>query len=406
MNILKRKNLVRSISIGIVVTMIFTGVFAYIMRTQYKAYSKIINQKVSAIVDTVLDKYPEIKEEEIIEILNSKDSNKVNVLKKYGYDEDTVAYIKELYETINRNKIQNIALVIFFGLTLLTMYLFYICIQERKIKEINEYIRGVNNKNYTLKIEDNEDGELSRLRNELYKTTVLLKESAEISEIEKENLSIAIADISHQLKTPLTSIRIMLDNISDNPNMEQDIRNDFIKEISKQVDWISSLVISLLKMARFDAGTIKMDNKEINVNALIKNIISNLAILIELKEIEIVTCIDAKATFIGDYKWQQEAITNIIKNAIEHSKPKSKIYITTENTSVFLKIKIRDEGMGISKEEQKHIFERFYKSKNSSEDSIGIGLPLAKTIIEKNNGYIKVDSELGKGTIFEIKYMK
>lgn len=406
MNILKRKNLVRSISIGIVVTMIFTGVFAYIMRTQYKAYSKIINQKVSAIVDTVLDKYPEIKEEEIIEILNSKDSNKVNVLKKYGYDEDTVAYIKELYETINRNKIQNIALVIFFGLTLLTMYLFYICIQERKIKEINEYIRGVNNKNYTLKIEDNEDGELSRLRNELYKTTVLLKESAEISEIEKENLSIAIADISHQLKTPLTSIRIMLDNISDNPNMEQDIRNDFIKEISKQVDWISSLVISLLKMARFDAGTIKMDNKEINVNALIKNIISNLAILIELKEIEIVTCIDAKATFIGDYKWQQEAITNIIKNAIEHSKPKSKIYITTENTSVFLKIKIRDEGMGISKEEQKHIFERFYKSKNSSEDSIGIGLPLAKTIIEKNNGYIKVDSELDKGTTFEVKYLK
>ena len=406
MNILKRKNLVRSISIGIVVTMIFTGIFAYIMRIQYKAYSKIINQKVSAIVDTVLDKYPEIKEEEIIEILNSKDSNKVNVLKKYGYDEDTVAYIKELYETINRNKIQNIALVIFLGLTLLTMYLFYICIQERKIKEINEYIRGVNNKNYTLKIEDNEDGELSRLRNELYKTTVLLKESAEISETEKENLSLAIADISHQLKTPLTSIRIMLDNISDNPNMEQDIRNDFIKEISKQVDWISSLVISLLKMARFDAGTIKMDNKEINVNALIKNIISNLAILIELKEIEIVTCIDAKATFFGDYKWQQEAITNIIKNAIEHSKPKSKIYITTENTSVFLKIKIRDEGMGISKEEQKHIFERFYKSKNSSEDSIGIGLSLAKTIIEKNNGYIKVDSELDKGTTFEVKYLK
>ncbi len=292
------------------------------------------------------------------------------------------------------------------GLTLLTMYLFYICIQERKIKEINEYIRGVNNKNYTLKIEDNEDGELSRLRNELYKTTVLLKESAEISETEKENLSLAIADISHQLKTPLTSIRIMLDNISDNPNMEQDIRNDFIKEISKQVDWISSLVISLLKMARFDAGTIKMDNKEINVNALIKNIISNLAILIELKEIEIVTCIDAKATFFGDYKWQQEAITNIIKNAIEHSKPKSKIYITTENTSVFLKIKIRDEGMGISKEEQKHIFERFYKSKNSSEDSIGIGLSLAKTIIEKNNGYIKVDSELDKGTTFEVKYLK
>ena len=309
-------------------------------------------------------------------------------------------------EQIEKNKIQNIIFVIVLGLLPLGIYSTYVFIQEKKIAEINEYIKQVNNKNYILKIEENDNSELSKLRNELYKTTILLKETAEQSEKEKENLSTAIADISHQLKTPLTSIRIMLDNISDNPDMEKEIREDFLSDISKQIDWISSLVISLLKIAKFDAGTIKMENKEINVKDLINNVIENLAIIIEVKEIKIITNIDESATFIADYKWQLEALTNILKNAIEHSRQSSKIYITVENTSLFLKIKIQDEGQGISKKDLKHIFERFYRTQNSSENSIGIGLALAKTIIEQNNGYIKVDSEIDKGTTFEIRFLK
>lgn len=149
-----------------------------------------------------------------------------------------------------------------------------------------------------------------------------------------------------------------------------------------------------------------MENKEINVNDLINNVIKNLAIIIEVKEIKIITNIDETATFIADYKWQLEALTNILKNAIEHSRQSSRIYITVENTSLFLKIKIQDEGQGISKKDLKHIFERFYRTQNSSENSIGIGLSLAKTIIEQNNGYIKVDSEIDKGTTFEIRFLK
>ena len=265
--------------------------------------------------------------------------------RKYGYTPD-ISYIKTLGEQIETNKKQNIALVIIFGTVSLGIYLIYVITQEKKIAEINEYIKQINNKNYILKIEENDNGELSKLRNELYKTTVLLKETAEISEKEKENLSTAIADISHQLKTPLTSIRIMLDNIQDDPDMEKEVREDFLREISKQIDWISSLVVSLLKIAKFDAGTIKMENNEINAKNLIDNIVSNLAILMELKNIEIITNVDEKATFIADYKWQQEALTNILKNAIEHSKQNSRIYITVENTNLFLKIIIKDEGSG------------------------------------------------------------
>ena len=385
--------------------MLSTGIFGVINNIQYRKYLKIVNAKIDNIISEVIEKYPDITEEEVLEILKNNETPESSVLEKYGYTPD-ISYIKTLGEQIETNKKQNITLVIIFGTVSLGIYLIYVITQEKKIAEINEYIKQINNKNYILKIEENDNGELSKLRNELYKTTVLLKETAEISEKEKENLSTAIADISHQLKTPLTSIRIMLDNIQDNPDMEKAVRDDFLADISKQIDWISSLVVSLLKIAKFDAGTIKMENNEINAKNLIDNIVSNLAILIELKNIEIITTVDEKATFIADYKWQQEALTNILKNAIEHSKQNSRIYITVENTSLFLKIIIKDEGSGIDKEDLKHIFQRFYKTKNSSENSIGIGLPLAKAIIEQSNGYIKVETKYGEGTSFEVKYIK
>ena len=405
MNIFKNRNSRKTIILGIIVIMLSTCIFWVINNIQYRKYLKIVNAKIDNIISQVIEKYPNITEEEVLEILKNNEKPESSVLEKYGYTPD-ISYIKTLGEQIETNKKQNIALVIIFGTVSLGIYLIYVITQEKKIAEINEYIKQINNKNYILKIEENDNGELSKLRNELYKTTVLLKETAEISEKEKENLSTAIADISHQLKTPLTSIRIMLDNIQDDPDMEKEVREDFLIEISKQIDWISSLVVALLKIAKFDAGTIKMENNEINAKNLIDNIVSNLAILMELKNIEIITNVDEKATFIADYKWQQEALTNILKNAIEHSKHNSRIYITVENTNLFLKIIIKDEGSGIDKEDLKHIFQRFYKTKNSSENSIGIGLPLAKAIIEQSNGYIKVETKYGEGTSFEVKYIK
>lgn len=405
MNLLKRKTLIKVLLTNIVIVLLFIIIFVVVIKMQNKVYSKIVNEKINDIINNVMEKYPEVKEEDILKIINNRDDSSENILEKYGYD-DELSYIKELRENINKNLINTAVLIGIFGIASLSIFMRYVLIQEKELKEINEYIKEVNNKNYSLKIEDNKDGELSRLRNELYKTTVILREAAENSEEEKEKLSIAIADISHQLKTPLTSIRIMLDNISDNPDMLQEIREDFIQDISKQVEHMRSLVISLLKIAKFDAGTIKMENEEIDAKKLIDSVINNLAILIEIKEIEVITKIDEKAIFIADYKWQQEALTNILKNAIEHSQPKSNIYIIVENTSIFLKIKIKDEGQGIEQKDLKHIFERFYRAKNCNEDSIGIGLSLAKTIIEQNNGYIKATSEVGKGTLFEIKYIK
>lgn len=391
---------------GLILILISSLTIFIVLTIQYKNYEKIVNLTISNLIDEIMEKYPETDEQELIRIINSENQEqKDEVLSKYGYT-NNISYIKELENSMNTSIRINIAIIILLGVIAIIVALIYTNKRDKSLRSINKYLDKVNNGNYELKIEDNGEDEISRLRNELYKTTILLRESAENSEKEKTNLSNSLADISHQLKTPLTSIRIMLDNIEENPNMDEKTRNEFIEEISRQIDWISSLVISLLKLAKFDAGAIIMQDTQINVKKLIDNVINNLAIMIDIKNIKIEEKIDEDVILRADYNWQLEALTNIIKNCIEHSKEDSKIKIEVENNSIFVKIKITDEGEGIAKEDLSHIFERFYKSKQASENSIGIGLSLAKTIIEKENGYIKVDSELGKGTTFEIKYLK
>lgn len=403
-NKLKEKN--KILIFGLCYTIIAIFVFLILSQIQYKKYTNQMNIVIAEIVDKIVEKYPDIEEEEIIKILNgTEQSQKKYILEKYGYTQNTVAIEEISKERSSFIKI-DIAIIIAGGIAVTIVILSYNKKREEKISDINSYIGKVNSGNYELKIEENGEDELTKLRNELYKTTVLLRETAENSEKEKTNLSNSLTDISHQLKTPLTSIRIMIDNIQNNPDMDEKTRNEFIEDISKQIDWISSLVISLLKLAKFDAGSIVMRDEEINVKKLIQNIISNLAILIDIKDIKIEENISEQITLFADYNWQIEALTNIIKNCVEHSFDGGKIKIEAESNSVFTKIIITDEGEGIEKNDLNRIFERFYKSAKSSENSIGIGLALAKTIIEKERGYIKVESEVGKGTKFEIKYLK
>lgn len=403
---INKESLKKVVITGLILILISSLTIFIVLTIQYKNYEKIVNLTVSKLIDEIMKKYPETDEQELIRIINSENQEqKDEVLSKYGYT-NNILYIKELENSMNTSIRINIAIIVLLGVIAIIVALIYTNKRDKSLRSINKYLDKVNNGNYELKIEDNGEDEISRLRNELYKTTILLRESAENSEKEKTNLSNSLADISHQLKTPLTSIRIMLDNIEENPNMDEKTRNEFIEEISRQIDWISSLVISLLKLAKFDAGAIIMQDTQINVKKLIDNVINNLAIMIDIKNIKIEEKIDEDVILRADYNWQLEALTNIIKNCIEHSKEDSKIKIEVENNSIFVKIKITDEGEGIAKEDLSHIFERFYKSKQVSENSIGIGLSLAKTIIEKENGYIKVDSELGKGTTFEIKYLK
>ena len=378
---------------------------------QYKTVTITLNEKIAEIMGKISESNPEIDSREIIEILNSAKNTEQyekgqTELSKYGIEIDKINSIKLIENQMKTNLKLNILIIVLFSILWMTIIVLYLRKRDKKIKQITNYINQIKNKKYDLNIEENTEDELSNLKNELYKITIMLKEESEISKKDKENLKMSVEDISHQLKTPLTSITIMLDNLKDNPNMEEKTKQKFIFEISKQVEWINWLVISMLKLSKLDANVVQFYDEKINLNKFIGEIIKNLEIPIEVKNQKIIIDGNENVSFIGDYKWQQEAITNIIKNCIEHNANNGTIYINYEENSLFTKITIRDEGEGISKEDLKHIFERFYKGKNSSENSVGIGLSLAKNIIEKNNGMINCKSELDKGTEFVIKYMK
>ena len=372
---------------------------------EYKTYTKNFNNKISAIVTLVKDKYPEITDKEIIEIINSNKQSDDSFFLIYGIDIDNKAVLLENDKSYHTFLIINMSFLIITIASLCILYFRYNYKRKNDIKDIIKYIEQINRRNYELEIDTISEDELSILKNEIYKTAVMLKEAALNSNKDKLNLKKSLEDISHQLKTPLTSILVLLDNLIDEPDMDSSIRNDFIIDIKRNVININFLVQALLKLSKFDANTVHFIKKENDLEMIVKEAIKNVSTLCDLRNINIRLNILENAKVVCDAKWQIEAITNIIKNAIEHSKDNSSIIINIDNNRVYSKIEVIDFGDGISKRDIKHIFERFYKGENATSNSIGIGLALAKTIIEEDKGTIAVESN-ESNTKFTIKYFK
>ena len=439
------------IVLTLVLLIIAVVVNGIILNNSYNLQIQEYNEQVYALIGTIRENYPEVSDEEIIRILNnseaetstyntetSNSNNNLNenvnskaeigkeLVQKYGITENEPAIL-------NLEKLQNNTIIysgIVIGalvLAIIAIWLVSRIIQKRKIDGITKYIREINNKNYELKIKENAEDELSNLRNELYKITLMLKEEAENSKKDKKFLAKSLSDISHQIKTPLTSISIMLDELKDNQNMDEETRQRFIFEISRQAEQISFLTIALLKLSKLDSGTVEFEKSKYRLDVLVQNAIKNLEIPLEIKNIQVETNFDevsevnkeknlnnnsaknnklnkASLEVIGDYRGTLEAVTNIIKNCIEHTQESKKIHIQIRVTNVYTELIIEDEGEGIDEKDLKHIFERFYKGKNSSENSFGIGLSLSKTILEKQNASISCSSVLHKGTTFKIYF--
>lgn len=389
-----------------IVIIIFLITFSILIYKQYKTYTYNFNQKIAGIIDNVLEKYPDIEKREIVEILNSSDKTNNEILREYGIELDKDSVILENNTDFQKFIIIDVSTLIVFILILSIIVFKYNHSESKKINEITKYIEEINRGNYKLNIEENTEDELSILKNELYKITIKLKEVAENSQKDKTTLKDSLSDISHQIKTPITSILIMLDNILSDENMPEDIKKDFIKDIKREIINIKFLVESILKLSKIDSNSIKFIKKEVFIKDIINEAVKNVSMLSELKNIEIIVLGDDSIKTICNLKWQVEAITNILKNCIEHSYENRKIYINYNQNNMYTELKIEDNGTGIDAKDLPHIFERFYKGKNSSSDSVGIGLALSKSIIESNNGYIQVDSKLNKGTTFIIKYLK
>ena len=275
----------------------------------------------------------------------------------------------------------------------------------RQISQLSVYLNRIASGEYGLDLRDNVEGELSALKNDIYKVTVMLAHQADLLQKDKLYLADTLADISHQLKTPLTSMMVMTD-LLEQPDLPAEKRREFTGHIRSQLQRMEWLISSLLKLSKLDAGTIRFKKEQVFLPKLIEKATEHLMLLMDVKQQTLVLDGDPQTYFLGDPDWSAEAMTNLIKNCIEHTPSGGTIHIQYESSILATQIIISDTGEGVSKEDLPHIFERFYKGKNSSRDSVGIGLAMAKNIIQRQNGTLEATSEIGKGMTFTIKFYR
>ncbi|NLX63294.1 MAG: HAMP domain-containing histidine kinase [Clostridiaceae bacterium] len=275
----------------------------------------------------------------------------------------------------------------------------------KKLAELGSDIDRILHGDDSIDLAEYSEGEMSFLQSEISKLTVQLRNQAWALKKDKQYLADSIADISHQIRTPLTSINIMLSLLS-KPDLPEERKTALFNELETLLGRIDWLITTLLKISRLDTGTVKFKKEKIMVSRLISLAVAPIAISLELREQVINTEISGNESFTGDLSWTVEAIENILKNCMEHTQKGGVITITACETPLFTEIVIKDNGPGIDKEDLPHLFERFYKGKNSDSQNYGIGLALARMIIVNQNGTIKAENAPEGGAKFTIRFYK
>lgn len=418
----KNKQAVKSLLLTGVVLVVGVVVYMSWIGWYTNKYKNIENTYIRCIMENVISQYPDFDMEEVAIILNKSYSELESsttseefdsILRKNGITDNTF-YIKDMSDIRNVNII--VSTLIIGVMSVLFIICFYIYLRRRKnaIGQLQDYMDKISRGNYELEINDNSEDELSSLKNSLYKIMVYMKEQADSARIKKVMLAQSVSDISHQLKTPLTSTQILLDNLNDNPDMEYATRKKFIYEALNQVNGMSWMIVTMLKLSRIDAGVVEFNNENISINKIIEEAVGNLEVIAEIKNVNIEKYIDnhnenklnkSDIYINGDYNWNREALQNIIKNAIEHSNDKGTVKINITDNDVYTAVYITNRGDKLSDQRQKQIFERYYSEAKYEDNSMGIGLPLAKAVIEKQGGYISVKSD-DEETVFIVKYIK
>ena len=391
---IKNEEIKHLIFIETIVFIVFIVAIILLNTNNYNKYKQDLIHNDSYIISQVIENHPEL-ETEVIEYLKNNKGN-TNLLNKYGINIESIEYINNLSK--KDMIIESIALILIIFIVLVVVNVIFINNIYKEINSIDKYLNDILNGKEKIQLKDYKEGDISNLKNDLLKITLRLKEEKEISEQSKKYLEKSLQDISHQLKTPLTSMYVIND-LLDSENTDELLKKELLKKNEKELKRIEWLVTSLLKISQLDSNTIELKKEKVNLKDLINKTLEILKIQIELKEQKIIK--PNKDLYLEcDLNWTREALLNILKNAHEHTK--DTIEIDYKETNFYTQITIKDNGEGINKKDLPYIFDRFYRA-STSKESIGIGLNMTKTIIQKQDGVIEVESKKGN-TTFIIKF--
>lgn len=287
---------------------------------------------------------------------------------------------------------------------LIFCFLFFTRNRYKRLDELSEKIGKILHGDDSTVIKALSEGELSILESDVQKMLIRLREQKDILEKEKNFLADSIADISHQIRTPLTSINLILSLLMSG-NLSDERRSELLMELTSLISRTENLVTTLLKISKIDAGTVNFEMKEFYFADIVNAACEPLGIAMDIKNQSLEIYCDDIIVYC-DFSWFTEAIGNIIKNCTEHSPDNGTVTVRAYDTPIFTQIVISDTGSGFDDEDILHIFERFYKGKNSAADSFGIGLNLSAMIISSHNGTIKAQNNSNGGAEFVIKLYK
>lgn len=283
------------------------------------------------------------------------------------------------------------------------LFLLFTRWRYQRIAKLCDSLRDMAQGHFDLELRDNAEGELSILKSELYKQSIMLREQTQLLKQEKTILADALSDISHQMKTPLTSLSMMTDLLSDT-RLPEYKRQEFLENVRighSRMEW---LVLSLLKLARLDADAVEMKQESMCLYDFIIKAVQPMQIPMEVKNQTLIIQGDGQLQLVCDLNWTMEAVLNIVKNAVEHTGEGGEIAISFGKNPLHTYITIQDNGPGIDKKDLPHLFKRFYKGAHAVKESVGIGLAISLGIAQKQGGTIEVSSEKGKGTTMTIKF--
>jgi signal transduction histidine kinase len=400
----------RKLFISIITLSLIALLAAVLLNLAMMAYTnQALKDTYAGIVGTVAQKYPQAEAQVVQDLLSpgpGPDSVDLGtqVLEKYGLGDRSAADTGVAAGLLVRLLPVGLALV---GLVCTGFVLLLVRYQRAlsaQVADLSAYLRQIEAGEYALDVRDNGEGSFSLLKNDLYKVTVRLREQAELLQKDKTALSNLIADISHQIKTPLTSLGVLADLLAEDPP-EAD-RRVFVERLRAQLGRIQWLVAALLKLARMDAGTATFKSEPVDVRRLIEKALEPLQIPLEIKNQRLEVHGDDGASFTGDLDWSVEALTNVIKNCVEHTPEGGRIEISFGANAMYAEIIVSDDGEGIASRDLPNIFNRFYRSENAGDKGVGIGLALAKAVFTAQGGDITVHSQRGMGTSFEIRFFR
>ena len=412
MRLLKNKEVKLIIITSLITFLVFLTAFIFITYNWFNDINKKYIDQNTALVGVIIENNPEI-EEEIVPIITKGNINEYyelgnNILDKYYYNEN-LNPIKNpiLKDSYSNLKLTIILLWILFFIVVMILILKIISPIFNNIKKLGERADEMVEGNFNSTELKFEEGDFYVFYNKFIHMGERLENALKDLKDEKINLKDIINDISHQLKTPLSALIAYNDILKNHENMDIETKSKFIEMTSEQLDRMDWLITTLLKYARIESNAVSYNKEMIPISESIRYAIEPLKVSANNKKQSIELDFNSEGYYFHDKKWIAESLSNIIKNAIGHTDINGKIKITLEETPMYISITISDNGEGIEKSELKNIFKRFYKGKNSiNPKSIGIGLSLSKKIIEAHGGSITAESELGKGTNFNIILLK